>query len=203
MGPVPLTKTPEFGYERKGIIFVAIFFYDRTVNRHQPGGIYMSKIWVNKGYIPGSIGRIVELHGAYYHRHWGFDLYFEAMVATDISGFLKRYNRSRDGFWTITENGRVEGTISIDGVHATGQGAHLRWFIISEKLQGKGLGRQLIDTAIDFCLEKHYSTVYLWTFEGLRVARKLYEKKGFVQVAQEAGTEWGVKVNEQRLVLKL
>jgi GNAT superfamily N-acetyltransferase len=178
-------------------------FMTGTVNRQQPGGIYMSKIRINKGYIPGSIGRIVELHGTYYHRHWGFALYFEAMVATNISGFLKRYNPSRDGFWTVTENGRVEGTVSIDGVHAASQGAHLRWFIISEKLQGKGIGRQLIDTAIDFCLEKHYSTIYLWTFEGLRVARKLYEKKGFVQVAEETGTEWGVKVKEQRLVLKL
>ena len=29
------------------------------------------------GYIPGAIGRISELHGKYYHEHWGFDLFFE------------------------------------------------------------------------------------------------------------------------------
>lgn len=37
---------------------------------------------IESGYIPGSIGRIAELHGTYYHDHWGFGLYFEAMVAT-------------------------------------------------------------------------------------------------------------------------
>jgi hypothetical protein len=35
------------------------------------------------GYIPGAIGRIVELHGRYYHEHWGFDLFFESKVATE------------------------------------------------------------------------------------------------------------------------
>jgi len=27
------------------------------------------------GYIPGAIGRIAELHGTYYHKHWGFGFF--------------------------------------------------------------------------------------------------------------------------------
>jgi len=30
------------------------------------------------GYVPGAIGRIVELHAAYYSKHWQFGLFFEA-----------------------------------------------------------------------------------------------------------------------------
>lgn len=78
----------------------------------------MSRIRIDKGYVPGSLGRAVELHGAYYGAHWGFGLFFEAKVATDLAEFLKRCDESRDGFWTASADGRVEGCIAIDGIHA-------------------------------------------------------------------------------------
>ena len=163
----------------------------------------MPEFRVNKGYFPGAIGQVTELHGTYYQRHWGFDLYFEAMVATGLSTFLKRYDESRDGFWTVSEKGRVIATISIDGIDADGKGAHLRWFIVAEQMHGKRIGHELFHTAIDFCREKIYSKVYLWTFEGLHVARRLYEKNGFVLAEQREGSEWGTTVTEQWLELKL
>ncbi|MCF8029698.1 MAG: hypothetical protein K9K39_02250, partial [Desulfohalobiaceae bacterium] len=36
--------------------------------------VSMSELEIAKGYIPGSIGRIAELHSAYYHNNWGFGL---------------------------------------------------------------------------------------------------------------------------------
>ena len=78
----------------------------------------MSDVKITKGYIPGAIGRVAELNGSYYHKHWGFGLIFEAMVATDLSAFLKRYDETRDGFWTALFDGRIEGHITIDGIHA-------------------------------------------------------------------------------------
>ena len=149
------------------------------------------------GYIPGSIGRISELHGKYYHDHWGFGLYFEAKVATELSEFLKRYDKDRDGIWIATVSGRVEGSLVIDGIHAKNEGAHLRWFIISDALKGKGVGRHLINKAIDFCRSKGYKKIYLWTFEGLDAARHLYEDVGFRLTKQQRGVQWGNEVNEQ------
>ncbi|MBW1837688.1 MAG: GNAT family N-acetyltransferase, partial [Deltaproteobacteria bacterium] len=84
---------------------------------------------IERGYIPGSIGRISELHGTYYHDYWGFGLYFEAKVATGLSEFLQRYDKNSDGIWIATVNGRVEGSVIIDGIHTENEGAHLRWFI--------------------------------------------------------------------------
>lgn len=66
------------------------------------------------GYIPGSIGRISELHGTYYHEQWGFGLYFEAKVDTELLEFLRRYDKNRDGIWVATINNRVEGSIIIE-----------------------------------------------------------------------------------------
>ena len=123
---------------------------------------------IESGYKPGSIGRIAELHGTYYHVNWGFGLYFEAKVATELSEFLQRFNHNSDGFWIAVENGRIEGAVAIDGICADKEGAHLRWFILSDALRGKGVGRRLINKAIDFCRGKGHKKTYLWTIESLK-----------------------------------
>ena len=163
----------------------------------------MSGIEIVEGYTPGAIGRVAELHGSYYHRHWGFGAAFEAKVARELAEFLQRYDHTRDGFWTAIEHGRVEGSISIDGLRAESDGAQLRWFIVAQHLAGSGLGTHLLQTAIDWCRRRGIARVYLWTFEGLDAARHLYERVGFRLVEQRAGTQWETEVNEQRFELEL
>ena len=154
------------------------------------------------GYTPGCIGRIAELHGTYYHAHWKFGLYFEAKVATERAAFLQRYDETRDRLWTAVVEGRIEGAIVIDGIHAATEGAHLRWFIVSDALRGRGAGRRLLAEALAFCRRKPYDRVFLWTFEGLDAARHLYTAAGFTRVHQQEGMQWGASVTEQRFELE-
>jgi GNAT superfamily N-acetyltransferase len=163
----------------------------------------MSDVEIVRGYVPGSIGRVAELHGTYYHDHWGFGLFFEAKVASELSAFLGRYDEGRDGFWTALLGGRVEDSIVIDGIHPESEGAHLRWFIMSDALRGRGIGHRLMNPAIDFCRNKGYNRIYLWSFEGLDAARHLYDKVGFRLVQKHRGSQWGIAVNEQRFELQL
>ncbi|MBI1847710.1 MAG: GNAT family N-acetyltransferase [Candidatus Rokubacteria bacterium] len=163
----------------------------------------MPDVEILKGYVPGVIGRVTELHGAYYHQHWGFGLFFETKVATELAEFLGRYDPRRDGFWTASLGRRIEGSITIDALHAESEGAHLRWFIMSDALRGRGVGHQLINAALDLCRSRRYRSVYLWTFEGLDAARHLYEKSGFRLIEQRQGAGWGTEVNEQRFQLSL
>jgi GNAT superfamily N-acetyltransferase len=160
----------------------------------------MTAVIIARGYRPGVIGRVTELHAVYYHREWGFGLYFEAKVAAELAAFFGRCDDSRDAFWAALVDGRLEGAITIDRSEAAAGGAHLRWFIVSDALRGKGAGSRLIETAMDFCRRKGYPEVYLWTFEGLGAARHLYEKHGFVLVEEQPGDGWGMTVKEQRFV---
>lgn len=162
----------------------------------------MKELIIHSEYIPGTIGRIAELHGTYYNNHWKFGLFFEAKVATELSNFLKRYDTKRDGIWVAAINGRVEGAIIIDGIDAATKGAHLRWFILSDTLRGKDVGNILMSRAMEFCKNHGYKKTYLWTFEGLDTARHLYEKYGFNFVRQQSGSQWGVTVTEQYFELK-
>lgn len=154
-----------------------------------------------KGYIPGAIGRVAELHAAYYSRYWNFGLFFEAKVATELSQFLTRFDENRDGFWTACRGHCVEGSIAIDGIKASTEGAHLRWFILSDAVRGQGMGNRLMEASMAFCRRKGYGRVYLWTFEGLDAARHLYEKHGFRLAQQSEGMQWGTRVLEQKFVL--
>ena len=156
------------------------------------------RLTVDSSYVPGCLGRIVELHSTYYHANWGFGCFFETQVADGLVEFLNRYDAERDGLWTVSIAGRVEGAIAIDGFNTATHGAHLRWFITSEVLRGRGVGTRLIDTALQFCVAKGYAKIYLHTFDGLHAARHLYEKAGFTLVEEQRGSGWGTAVTEQR-----
>jgi GNAT superfamily N-acetyltransferase len=158
---------------------------------------------IHTSYIPGLIGRVVEMHGQYYADDWKFGSFFEAKVATGMSEFITRYDPERDAVWSVVHDGRIEGSITIDGIHARDEGAHLRWFIMSDVLRGQGFGQSLLHEATMFCKARNYPAIYLWTFAGLHAARKLYEKAGFVMVHEEKGTQWGTEVTEQKFILEL
>jgi ribosomal protein S18 acetylase RimI-like enzyme len=163
----------------------------------------MQEIVISKGYIAGSIERVVELHSDYYSKHWGFNSFFECKVATELAEFISRYDDDRDGFWTVSLEGSIEGSITVDGINIKSGEAHLRWFIVSEACQGRGIGGLLIDTAINFCRSRGYRRIYLYTFAGLDAASHIYQKHGFQILEQHTGNTWGTPVNEQLLELWL
>ena len=149
------------------------------------------------GYRPGLVGRVTELHALYYTREWNFTAFFETRVATELSEFINRYDDSRDCIWCVLSRGRIEASISIDAIEADSRGAHLRWFIASQSMQGTGLGARLMQLAMAFCRSKSYAKVYLHTFGGLEAARKLYLRHHFKLVDSKTGQQWGSEVEEQ------
>ena len=155
------------------------------------------------GYVPGAIGRMTELHATYYSRHWGFGLYFESKVATEMSEFLARFDGAHDGFWVLSVDGKITGGVAIDGKEFATLGARLRWFIVDPEYQGQGLGNALLKEAIDFCTRVKFRRLYLHSFAGLDPARHLYEKFGFVLREEYEDNTWGKKVTEQRFEIVL
>jgi GNAT superfamily N-acetyltransferase len=161
-----------------------------------------SKFDINN-YIPGSIGRVTELHSIYYSKHWGFNLAFESEVARELSEFLERFQSSRDLFRIALSGDTIIGSIAIDGQKKETEGARLRWFITSEEFQGEGLGKTLVDEAVRFSRDAGHSSIFLWTFSGLEAARKLYERAGFILTEEYEDSEWGNSIVHQKFVLQL
>jgi GNAT superfamily N-acetyltransferase len=155
------------------------------------------------GYIPGSIGRITELHATYYKQHWDFDLFFESKVAMELSEFLNRFNSVHDGFWLAMIAEKIVGGVAIDGSEAKTSGARLRWFIVDSEYQGRGVGQRLLKEAIAFCTRANTRCVYLHSFAGLDAARHVYEKFGFMLREEKQDKTWGRVVTEQTFELLL
>ncbi|KIX12563.1 GNAT family N-acetyltransferase [Dethiosulfatarculus sandiegensis] len=163
----------------------------------------MTAKFVFSGYYPGLIGRVVELHGSFYAENWDFDVSFETQVAMELGEFMHEFKPSRDGVWAARLDGEFAGSVFIDGKEAMQDGARLRWFIVSPKVQGHGLGRLLLAKAVDFCRQRKYPKINLWTFKGLEAARVLYLDAGFVVTQEHNVDQWGGNLLEQRYDLKL
>ena len=155
------------------------------------------------GYYPGVVGKITEIHAVYYHEHWGFDVSFETEVGKELAEFVGRFDPDRDGLWVATKNGRFAGAIAIDGHNAFSSGVRLRWFIVVPEFQNSGIGQKLMMRAIDFCKHKCYPKVFLWTFEGLTKARRLYEAADFRLCEENEIAQWGQTIKEQKFELEL
>lgn len=153
------------------------------------------------GYYPGVVGRITQLHAVYYHEHWGFDASFETQVGQELSIFVSEFDDERDGLWVATANDKFAGAVAIDGQHAMTDGARLRWFFVDPQFQDAGLGNRLISRAIQFCRDKNYSKIFLWTFEGLDAARRLYERQNFRLRETHEVDQWGQRITEQKFEL--
>jgi len=147
-----------------------------------------------KGYVPGIIGDVTRLHAVYYYQHWGFGLTFETQIAEGMVAFMGRYDDDRDGIWTVSRDDQIQACIVIDGINADTDGARLCWFIIGSGLRGQGIGRKLMQSAMDFCDDKGYKKVTLGTFSGLDTARHLYESFGFVLKNEAETDQWGPTV---------
>lgn len=150
------------------------------------------------GYVPGALGRIVELHGDYYTREWKLGPRFEAEVASEIGAFYAGFDPEKDGFWVALDAGRIVGGITIVG--REGAAARLRWFILDPTCTGKGVGRKLLETALRFCDDRGFTSVQLWTMAGLDAARHLYESFGFRLVAEYSDEVWGAPVRHQQFI---
>lgn len=156
-----------------------------------------------KGYYPGVLGEITRLHAVYYHDQWGFDISFEAQEGKELCEFMSRFDREKDGLWTAVVDEKFAGSVAIDGRQAETEGARLRWFIVDPTLQGRGLGKVLVEKAVEFCRLVGHKRIYLWTFQGLEAARHVYESEGFVLSEEQEVEQWGGIIKEQRFDLVL
>jgi len=155
------------------------------------------------GYYPGAIGKVTEVHAKYYHEHWGFDSSFETQIAQELAKFVHAFRKDRDGLWIARHGGTLTGSIAIDGRKVRTEGVRLRWFIVVPDFQGCGIGRQLLDRAVEFCRQKGYKVIFLWTFQGLAAARALYEHTGFRMSEAHEIEQWGNVLTEQKFELLL
>lgn len=158
---------------------------------------------LTEDYRPGAVADVVALHVRYYGPIWGLGRPFESTVAEQLGAFMGRLDPARDLFLcAYDESGRMQASITIDGLHGTERGGHLRWFITTEACRGSGLGRHMLARSLAFCRARDYPGIHLTTFAGLEAARHLYESVGFTLTKELEEDQWGSGVREQHFELR-
>lgn len=148
----------------------------------------------------GDASYLSYLHAAVYQEQYGFRDIFEYYV---LKGLVEHLANPEGGrIWVAELEGRIVGGIAV--VRTDAETAQLRWFIMEQACQGKGIGKRLFAAAMAFCRELGYRRAFLWTIDILGPARHLYAKFGFSLTGQKTNTEWtGNPVTEEKWEIEL
>ncbi|QBP39893.1 bifunctional helix-turn-helix transcriptional regulator/GNAT family N-acetyltransferase [Paenisporosarcina antarctica] len=153
-----------------------------------------------RSFKPGDIGLVAHLHGKLYDKTYNFGPLFEYYVMKGLTEFM--VNTEGGDLWVALVNGEIVGSIAI--THSSDSVAQLRWFVLDEHYQGLGIGKQLMETALDFCKQQNYQHIFLWTVSILNTARYLYQKYNFTLTEEKPNEEWTEsQLMEQRWDLDL
>ena len=133
----------------------------------------------------GDLGRIIALHGEVYDALPGYGLAFEAYVARTIAEYV--IDAGGTGRIWLAERGNtlIGCAAMILRDEARGQ---LRWVLVDQSARGMGLGKDLVNRALDYARDNGCSRVFLETTDGLPESQSLYDTLGF-RVASDVREE--------------
>jgi len=138
---------------------------------------------------PGDIGWIIHRQAVLYHREYGWDDGFEALVAEILAGFIKTFDPKRECCWIAEREDEIVGSVFL--MCESDDIARLRLLYVEPAARGLGIGHRLVDECIRFARANGYRTLTLWTNDILTAARRIYEAAGFDLVAEEPHHSFG------------
>lgn len=133
-------------------------------------------------------------------RHFTSDVWKNYLMQGVIA-LVEKFDPKKDCMFILECDHSPAGCVAI--THAKDQVAQLRYFFLEPELRGLGVGTDLLHKALDFCREKKYSHVFLWTVSAQETARKLYKKAGFEITETSENENWGIPVLEEKWDLDL
>jgi len=135
----------------------------------------------------GDLGRIIALHGEAYDTLPGFGLPFEAFVARTLAEYVLDTGGA-GRIWMAERDDRLVGCSALV-LRGNGLG-QLRWILVDTSARGIGLGRELVNRALDYARDNACSKIFLETTDGLPESQQLYEKLGFEEVSNTREKLW-------------
>jgi GNAT superfamily N-acetyltransferase len=126
---------------------------------------------------PGDYGWVVERNGYLYHREYGWDSSYEALVARVVADYLDTRDLTSENAWIAETRGARVGCVFC--MREDDDTARLRLLLVDPAARGLGLGSALVDKCVSFARRSGYRQLVLWTNDVLANARHIYQRAGF------------------------
>jgi DNA-binding MarR family transcriptional regulator/GNAT superfamily N-acetyltransferase len=145
---------------------------------------------------PGDLGWIVQRNAAVYTAEYGWNTDYEGLVARIVADFAEDHDPHLERVWIAELDGRPVGCVMCvrDDAPAT---ARLRLLQVEPEARGLGIGDRLVGAVVDFARGVGYRDLVLWTNDVLTAARRIYQRHGFVLVAEKAHRSFGKDLTGQ------
>jgi N-acetylglutamate synthase-like GNAT family acetyltransferase len=113
-----------------------------------------------------------------------FDIPISLEDQPDLNEIAQFYQINGGNFWIAKFNNKVIGTIALLNIDSH-KGA-LRKMFVANEYRGKkfDVGRNLLNTLINWAKHKKMSEILLGTTEKFTRAQRFYEKNGFVEIQE-------------------
>jgi len=149
-----------------------------------------------RNFVEEDIDYLILQHQIIYPAEYGLSSAFVNDVNKIIHQYVEHFDARKECILIAEVDGRRLGSIAI--AKSDDKTAQLRFFLIEPEGRGKGIGKKLIETALEFCSEKDYTHIFLETLSKLKTARHIYKSKGFEITHTQENSEWGKDLIEER-----
>ncbi|MGW1808572.1 bifunctional helix-turn-helix transcriptional regulator/GNAT family N-acetyltransferase [Streptomyces sp. NPDC002078] len=139
---------------------------------------------------PGDLGWIVQRNAALYAAEYGWNADYEGLVARIVADFAEDHDPHLERVWIAELGGRPVGCVMCVRDDAPGT-ARLRLLLVEPEARGHGIGDRLVRAVVGFARGVGYRDLVLWTNDVLSGARRIYQRHGFVLVAEKPHRSFG------------
>ncbi|MFA9378705.1 MAG: GNAT family N-acetyltransferase [Lachnotalea sp.] len=154
-----------------------------------------------RNFVQDDIEYLILRHQSLYPVEYGLSSIFADSVKLVVQQFVEHFDSNMECILIAEANGCRLGSIAI--AKADSKTAQLRFFLLEPEARGKGIGKMLIESALQFSRERGYLHIFLETISKLKTARYLYKSNGFEITHTHEKPEWGMDVIEERWEMDL
>ena len=126
-------------------------------------------------FLPEDAPGVIDVIRAAY-RTLGYAMDF-AEFDRDLADITAFYQDAGGEFWVLEGGGGVEGCVGV--LPADFERCELRRLYLRDSLRGRGWGRRLIETALEWCRRRGARETFLWSDIRFETAREVYIRCGF------------------------
>ena len=103
-----------------------------------------------------------------------------AYADTALDCMFETYQNEHASYFVVTRDDKILGGAGIAQLaNYDGPVCELQKMYLDSSLRGKGVGRQLMETCLEFAKDSGFEQVYLETMTYMQAAQELYLKSGF------------------------